>query len=95
MQPEPTSRTNASPDFQVGSTQTRQVNLVDSFCATTLEEAQLALAKAIYFTGSPLAMVNHSEWKTAWKKISEYGCGFTPPTYHHMRNQLLDKVLHK
>ena len=65
--------------------------MVDSFRATALEEAQLALAKAIYFTGSSLAMVNHSEWKTAWKKIGEYGPGFTPPTYHHMRNHLLDK----
>ena len=36
-------------------------------------------------------MVNHSEWKTTWKKIDEYGPGFTPPTYHHMRNHLLDK----
>ena len=38
-QSEPTSGTNASPDFQVGSTQTRQVNLVDRFHATDLEEA--------------------------------------------------------
>ena len=56
-----------------------------------MEEAQLALAKAIYFIGGSLAMVNHDEWKTAWKKIGEYGPTFTPPTYHHMRNQLLDK----
>lgn len=83
--------TNVSPEFQVASTRTRQVNLVDSFRATALEEAQLALAKAIYFTGGSLAMVNHEEWKTAWKKIGEYGPTFTPPTYHHMRNQLLDK----
>lgn len=85
------SETNASPEFQVGATRTKQVNLVESFRATALEEAQLALAKAVYFTGGSLAMVNHDEWKTAWKKIGEYGPGFTPPTYHHLRNQLLDK----
>lgn len=83
-QPEPPSVTNASLEFQVGSTQTRQVNQVDSICATALEEARLALAKAIYFTGGSLAMVNHDEWKTVWKKIGEYGSRFTPPKYHHM-----------
>ena len=65
--------------------------MVDSFRETTLEEAQFALAEAIFFIGSSLTMVNHNEWKSAWKKIGEYGLGFTPPTYHHMQNQFLDK----
>lgn len=64
---------------------------MDSFHATALEEAQLALAQAIFFTGASLSMVTRDAWKTSWKKIGEYGAGFTPPTYHHMRNQLLDK----
>ena len=86
-----TTTTDASPKSQVGSTQSRQVNLVDSFCAIALEEAQLALAQDIFYTGSSLTMVNHNEWKSAWKKIGEFGQGFTHPTYHHMQNQLLDK----
>ena len=36
-------------------------------------------------------MVTQDAWKSAWKKIGEYGPGFSPPTYNHMRNQLLDK----
>ena len=82
---------NGSPSFQVGAIRIKQVNLVDSFRATTLEEAQLALAQAIYFSGSSLSMVTLDAWKTAWKRIGEFGAGFTPPTYHHMRNLLLDK----
>lgn len=66
--------------------QARQVSLEYSFCATALEDAQLTLAQAIYVTSGSLAMVTHDAWKSAWKKIGEYGPGFTPPTYHHMRN---------
>lgn len=83
--------TGASPEFQVGTSKARQATLVQSFRATALEEAQLAVAKAIYFTGSSLSMVNQDAWKSAWKKIGEFGSGFTPPTYNHMRNQLLEK----
>ena len=64
---------------------------MDSFHTSALEEAHLALAQAIFCTGSSLTMDNHDEWKSAWKKIGEFGQGFTPPTYHHMQNQLLDK----
>ena len=83
--------TGASPEFQVGTSKARQATLVQSFRATALDEAQLAVAKAIYFTGSSLSMVNQDAWKTAWKKIGEFGPGFTPPTYNHMRNKLLEK----
>ena len=86
-----TTNTSASLEFQVGSSKARQVILERSFCATALEDAQLALAQAIYVTSGSLAMVTHDAWKSAWKKIGEYGPGFTPPTYHHMPNQLLNK----
>lgn len=94
-QPKHTLGTNASLDFQVGSTRTRQFNMVDSIRDTALEEAQLALAKAIYFTRSSLAMVNHSEWKTAWKKIGEYGSEFTPPNISPGAEPIARQVLHK
>ena len=89
--PSAMATTNASPESQAGSTKSRQVNLVDSFRTTALEEAQLALAQAIFCTGSSFTMVNHDEWKSAWKKIGEFGPGFTPSTYYLMQNQLLDK----
>ena len=82
--------TGALPEFQVGASKARQATLVQSFCATALDKAQLAVAKAIYFTGSSLSMVNQDAWKSAWKKIEESSLDFTPPTYNHMRNQLLD-----
>ena len=83
--------TEALPEFQVGTSKARQATLVQIFCATMLEEAHLVVAKAIYFTGSSLSMVTQDAWKSAWKKIGEYGLGFTPPTYNHKRNQLLEK----
>ena len=67
------------------------MSLEASFKTLALEEAQLALVKAVYFTGGSLFIVTRDAWKDAWKRIGEYGVGFTPPTYHHMRNQLLDK----
>ena len=70
--------------------QTRQIKMLDSFCAIALEEAQFSLDKDVYFTRGSLAMVNHNEGKIQWKKIGEHGLGFTPPTYHHMQNQLLN-----
>ena len=65
--------------------------LEHSFHATALEDAQPTLAQAIYVTGGSLAMVTRNAWKSACKKIGEYGPRFTPPTYHHMRNQLLKR----
>lgn len=78
-------------EFQVGSSRSRQVSLETSFKTLALEEAQLDLAKAVYFMGGSLSIVTCDAWKDAWKCIGEYGVGLTPPTYHHMRNQFLDK----
>ena len=36
-------------------------------------------------------MVDNPHWKHAWKKIGEYGPGFCAPSYHTIRNDLLDK----
>ena len=36
-------------------------------------------------------MVDNVHWKRAWKKIGEFGPGFNPPSYHCMRNDLLEK----
>ena len=55
------------------------------------DDAQMALAEAIYFSGSPMMMVDNAHWKTAWKRIGEFGPGFDPPSYHSMRNDLLEK----
>ena len=30
-------------------------------------------------------------WRSAWKKIEEFGAGFTSPSYHVMRHSMLDK----
>ncbi|MCO5575692.1 hypothetical protein L7F22_029496 [Adiantum nelumboides] len=38
-----------------------------------------------------MATVTRDAWKSAWKQIGEYDAGFTPPTYHHVKNQLLYK----
>lgn len=70
---------------------TRQTSLHESFSATLLEEAQLALAKAVYFSGSAMSIVDNAHWKHAWKKIGEFGSSFMPPSYHVMRHGMLDK----
>ena len=56
-----------------------------------LEDAQLALAKAIFFSGSAMSMVDNMHWRSAWKKIGEFGAGFTSPSYHVVRHSTLDK----
>lgn len=80
---------HGSLEFQAGSSRSRQVSLEASFKAFALEEAQLALAKAVYFTRGSLFIVTRDAWKDASKCIGEYSAGYTPPTYHHMRNQIL------
>ena len=69
----------------------RQTSLDESFRSTLLEDAQLALAKAIYFSGSAMSMVDNMHWRSAWNKIGELGAGFTAPSYHTMRHGMLDK----
>lgn len=69
----------------------RQTSLQESFRGPVLEDAQLSLAQAIFYTGNAMVMVDSDHWKRAWKKIGEFGPGFSPPTYHSMRNDLLDK----
>lgn len=70
----------------------RQTSLDESFRSTLLEDAQLALfAKAIFFSGSAMSMVDNMHWTSAWKNIGEFGAGFTSPPYHVMRHSMLDK----
>ena len=38
-----------------------------------------------------MLMVKSDHWKKTWKKIEEFGPGFSPPTYHSMQNDLLNK----
>ena len=38
-----------------------------------------------------MLMVKSNHWKKSWKKIGEFGLGFSPSTYHCMQNDLLDK----
>ena len=73
------------------NTTMRQTSLQESFRGPVLEDAQLSLAQAIFYTGNAMVMVDSDHWKRAWKKIGEFGPGFSPPTYHSMRNDLLDK----
>ena len=74
----------------------RQTSLQESLCNGLLDEAQLApLVEAIYFSGSAMMMVKNDHWKKAWKTIGEFGPGFSAPTYHAMRNELLEKFIIK
>ena len=41
----------------------RQTSLDESFRSTLLEDAQLALAKAIFFSGSAMSMVDNMHWR--------------------------------
>jgi hypothetical protein len=84
---------SVSSQHQFGGRQAtmRQTSLQESFRESLLEDAQLALAQAIYCTGNAMAMVDSDHWKKAWKKIGEFGVGFSPPTYHSMRFELLEK----
>ncbi len=70
-----------------------QTSLQQSLCRTgLLKDAQLALAEVIYFFGNAMMMVDSEHWwKRAWKKIGEFRPRFSPPTYHSMRNDLLEK----
>ena len=63
----------------------------ESFSSIVLEDVELSLAQAIFYTGNAMAMVNSDHWKKAWKKIGEFSPGFSPPSYHSMRFELLDK----
>lgn len=38
-----------------------------------------------------MTIVDSDHWKRAWKKIGEFGPGFSPPTYYSMRHELLEK----
>ena len=69
----------------------RQASLKESLRNGFLDEAQLDLGKAIYFSGSATMMVENDHWKKAWKTIGEFGPGFSAPTYHAIRNELLEK----
>lgn len=92
-QPEnnPPSASSSRRPFDLGKMSMRQTSLQESLRNGLLDDAQLALAEAIYFSGNAMVMVESTHWKRAWKKIGEFGPGFSPPTYHAMRNDLLQK----
>lgn len=98
----PTCRVNATTTTEGGSASSklvstkssmcaRQTSLMESFRGSLLEEAQMALAKGIFFSGNAISMVNNEHWKFSWKKIGEYGSGFSAPSYHSMRHNIMDK----
>ena len=100
--PQPSPDCTPNPSTQPGSSSSkhycanskvsmRQTSLQESLRSTLHDEAQLALAEAVYFSGSAMMMVDNDHWKKAWKKIGEFGVGFSLPTYHSMQNDLLDK----
>ncbi|RXY01540.1 hypothetical protein DD576_30420, partial [Klebsiella pneumoniae] len=68
-----------------------QKPLHQSFRMQSLEEEQTTLAIEIFFIESVMVMVNNNHWKAAWKEIGEFGPGFSTPSYHTIRNVLLDK----
>ena len=69
----------------------RQASLQESLRGGRLKNVQMALAEAIYFSGSPMMMVDNAHCKRAWKNIGEFGSGFDPPSYHTMQNCFLEK----
>ena len=69
----------------------RQTSLIEIFEGLLLEEAQMALAKGIFFSGNAILTINNEHWKFTWKKISEYVPRFSAPSYHSMRHDILDK----
>ena len=48
----------------------------------------MALAEVIFFIGNALSMVDDYHSKRAWNRR---GSGFSTPSYHVMRNDLLEK----
>ena len=68
-----------------------QTMLHESFQGPLLEDAQYVVAQAIFFIRSSLSIVEKESWRHTWKKIGEFGLGFSPPSYHNMRHYLLDK----
>ena len=68
-----------------------EASLQESLRGKCIDNAQVALAKAIYFLRSPMMMVDNAHWKRAGRKIGEFGAGFDPPSYHVMQNDLLEK----
>ena len=68
-----------------------QASLHENLRNSMLDDAQLALAQAIYFLGSAMLMVESDHWKKAWKKIEEFELHLSSSTYHFLQNNLLDK----
>ena len=56
-----------------------QVSLQESLRGGRLDDAQMALAEAVYFSGSSMMMVDNVHYKRAWKKIGEFGLGLIRP----------------
>ena len=71
--------------------QIQQESLHRSFPTQNLEDAQILVAKVVFFSKSALALVDNNHWKHAWKKIGKYNPSFTGPLYHTIQNEPLDK----
>ena len=54
--------------FQSQNVSMRQALLEESLHGGRLGDAQMALAEAVYFSGSSMMMVDNVHWKRAWKK---------------------------
>ena len=67
------SASSTKRQFDMGNVSMRQTSLQQSLRTGLLEDVQLALAEAIYFSGSAMMMVDSEHWKRAWKKIGEFG----------------------
>ena len=53
----------------------------------------LEIAKLFYECGIPFNVANSRQFEIAVEAITQYGSGFKPPTYHELREPLLDKVV--
>jgi len=48
-----------------------------------------------YENGIPLNAINSRSWEIMLEFIGQYGPGYRPPSYHEIRNPLLDRAVNK
>ncbi|KAL6661838.1 hypothetical protein ACP70R_001222 [Stipagrostis hirtigluma subsp. patula] len=53
------------------------------------------VADFFYENGIPLNVVNSRSWEILLESIGQYGPGYRSPSYHDMRNPLLDRAVQK
>ncbi|KAJ1265013.1 hypothetical protein BS78_08G045300 [Paspalum vaginatum] len=67
-------------------------------CTKTKEQKQIVddhVADFLYENGIPLNVVNSRSWEIMIESIGQYGRGYRSPTYHELRNPLLDRAVEK